>query len=119
MKPCPECVCTQKWYTGWAGMFVWFPFVAGYIISAVAWYFAYQYHTQYNSDKNNRYALCEWNKKVLYVLVFLCFLPWVNTVFASVLLTMLVQINHMQNKLDNGEDDEYIVDVHPIQPEQQ
>ena len=108
MKSCPECVCRTRWYTGWSGLFVWFPFVAGYIITAVAWYYGYQYHTQYNSDGENRFALCEWNKKVFYILAFLCFLPWVNFVFGSVLLTMLVQITSIQNKLDNGEDDEFI-----------
>jgi len=99
---------SHSWDTGVSGLFVWFPFVAGYIITAVAWYFGYQYHMQYNNDSENRYALCEWNKKVLYILAFLCFLPWVNFVLASVLLTMLVQINSMQSKLDNGEDDEFI-----------
>ena len=105
MRSCPECICRTRWYTGWGGLFVWFPFVAGYIIAAVAWYFGYQYHMQYNTDSDNRYALCEWNKKVLYILAFLCFLPWVNCVVASVLLTVLVQIRAIQDKLDNGEEE--------------
>jgi hypothetical protein len=106
MKACPDCLCKNKWYTGWSGLFVWFPFVAGYIITGVAWYYAYNYYTQYNSDEENKYALCEWNKKVLYILAVVCILPWVNTVFGSVLLTMLVQLNAVQIKLDNGDEDE-------------